>query len=360
MTTNKDRYQLLCEQQPLPLFLQHWWMEAVCAGKEWDVCLVFGQKGAKKFSLEEHEGDQVVGAMPYLIRHRLGFRFVLQPQLTQYNGPWYNYAFLPEGYSESQRMEFEKKVADKLLLHLQRLNLHYFQQNFAPQVTNWLPYHWWGYSQTTRYTYRLEDLSDLEAVFARFDRHHRASKIRRAEELLSVDPTMTPAQFEAYHQAYWSRKGKGDVLPTGLISRVAQAAVERGQGAILAVRDKATSQLMGARFVSWDASCAYSLLSALTMGSHPNGTSPMLFWECLKVAVEHGAKAFDFEGSMDMNIEQSYRLYGALQTPYHQIYKSNSPLFLGLLRMKERREKKRLTKRVRQAHASNPKPQHHR
>ena len=323
--THKDRYKLLCEQHPLPL------------------------------SLEEKEGDTVVGAMPYLIRRRLGFRFVLQPQLTQYNGPWYNYAFLPEGYTESQRMEFEKKVADKLLLHLQRLKLAYYQQNFAPAVTNWLPYHWWGYSQTTRYTYRLEELSDLEAVFARFDRHHRANKIRQAEKLLCVDPSMTPAQFEAYHQDYWSRKGKGDVLPEGLITRIAEAAIQRGQGAILCLRDKETGELMGARFVAWDGRCAYSLLSALTMGRHPNGTSPMLFWECLKLAAEHGARSFDFEGSMDMNIEQSYRLYGAVQTPYHQIFKSNSRPFLALLRWKERRDKKQLTKRVREAHAHKPK-----
>ena len=52
-------------------------METVCCGKQWDVALAHNDDGA------------VIGAMPYLIGSKLGLRYIVQPQLTQYNGPWY-------------------------------------------------------------------------------------------------------------------------------------------------------------------------------------------------------------------------------------------------------------------------------
>ena len=76
---------------------------------------------------------------------------------------------------------------------------------------------------------------------------------------------------------------------------------------------------MAARFVVFDSHCAHSLLSALRP-NHPNGTSPMLFWQIIQ-QLSTRTHAFDFEGSMDPGIEQSYRLYGAQQVPYFRITK---------------------------------------
>ena len=38
---NKEIYRELCETEgsAIPLFLQYWWMETVCEGKQWDVLL---------------------------------------------------------------------------------------------------------------------------------------------------------------------------------------------------------------------------------------------------------------------------------------------------------------------------------
>lgn len=336
-------------------------MEAVCAGKQWDVALVFGTPQGKRFSLTRQEGDIIVVALPYLIGRRMGMRFIIQPQLTQYNGVWYNYRFLTETlklrcacqpdkftsceYTESERLDFEKRATEPLLEHLSRLKLAYYQQNFSPDVTNWLPFHWGGYRETLRYTYRIEDLSDMDAVFARFDVHHRAAKIRSAEKVLHTDFDLSPKAFAQFHKDYWTARGQGDILPSHLIERTCQSAIERGQGAIVSVRDK-DGELMGARFVVWDNRCSYSLLSALNIGKTPNGTSPLLFWEALKLASSKGEHmAFDFEGSMDEKIEQSYRLYGATQTPYHQIFRSNSVIFTHLMMLKMRKDRQALRKR---------------
>ena len=57
----KEQYKALCETEgsAIPLFLQYWWMEAVCEGKRWDVLLVHDRQG------------NPLAAMPYLIGSKM-------------------------------------------------------------------------------------------------------------------------------------------------------------------------------------------------------------------------------------------------------------------------------------------------
>ena len=44
--TNKERYSAwVAEQEYLPISLMPWWLDAVCAGKEWDVLLAEDEEG---------------------------------------------------------------------------------------------------------------------------------------------------------------------------------------------------------------------------------------------------------------------------------------------------------------------------
>ena len=90
------------------------------------------------------------------------------------------------------------------------------------------------------------------------------------------------------------------------------------------------------RFVVYDGSSAYSLMSATALDTNVNGLSELLFWKVLQ-RLSGQTEVFDFEGSMDEGIEHSYRLYGAEQVPYFQIYKSNSLFFSLLVAIKKRR-----------------------
>ena len=37
-------------------------------------------------------------------------------------------------------------------------------QNFHYGITDWLPFYWEGYRQTTRYTYMLKDIRNTKAI----------------------------------------------------------------------------------------------------------------------------------------------------------------------------------------------------
>lgn len=270
-------------------------METVCTDKHWDVLLVRDPQGT------------IVAALPYLLGSKLGLRYVLQPQLTQSGGPW----FRPDTH------ENQIKAAQQLIQQLKELHLVYYQQNFTPLVTDWLPFYWAGYRQTTRYTYRIHDISDPAEAFSRFDPSRRQRQIRRMEG--TVHPVeVSPEQFVQFHTDYWASRGKKDLLSAPFMLRTIQSALHRRQGLLLGISDNGGT-LLGARFVVYDDRCAYSLLSALSP-NHPNGTSAMLFWLIIQ-RLSDVTQAFDFEGSMDPGIGQSYRLYGATQVPYFRITK---------------------------------------
>ena len=281
-------------------------MEAVCHGKQWDVALAHAPDGS------------IAAAMPYLLGSRCGMHYVLQPQLTQYNGPW-----LRPGCDQTAALQ---SLHDQLRRH----HLLFFAQNFSPQSSN-LP-QWDGYDYSQRITYRIEDITDPVTVFQGFDKQRRQRPIRRAEKTLTPFYDLTPEDFALFHADYWASRGEKDLLSYEFIVRIVNAALSRQQGLLLGLKDP-DGRLHAARFVVFDNRCAYSLLSALNPSGHHNGASPLLFWHIIQQLASR-TKAFDFEGSMDPSIAFSYSLYGATPTTYPHVTRFCNPIVKKLLQHK--------------------------
>ena len=318
---NKQLYRTLCESpgSTIPVFQQAWWMDVVCQGKEWDVLLAM-------------DGDRPLAALPCLIRRRLGMTYVLQPQLTQFTGPLF---FTPADLSAARRPDFEHRVCQMLIDQLGALRLDYYCQCFAPTVTDWLPFYWAGYRQTTRYTYRLDDISDPQRVFDNFDRtKERQRRIRRIADSYTVDTAIDADTFATFHADYWHSRGQRDVTPHTLIRSVVDTATTRRQGLTLGLRD-AKGDLRAAWFAVYDSRCAHALLSAKAPDETSADTTALLVWRLIEALSPHTA-AFDFEGSMEPSLEYFYRSFGARQVPYHQVSLVRNRIIPLLLRMKKK------------------------
>lgn len=309
--TTKERYRQLCETEGLyiPLFQQYWWMETVCEGKQWSVLL------------SEQANGFIDGALPFLIGAKMGLRYVLQPELTQYNGPWYHHHPLT-----GDPVEFEHHVAEDLLSQLERLHLNVYLQRFSPEVTDWLPFYWHGYQQTTRYTYRFDPLPDADTLAALADRG-RKRQLESARMTYTIDREVGVDEFVALHNEYWERRSGRDILARDFLHRVVSASMERRQALLYGLRDN-EKRLVAARFVVYDDHCAYALLSAMRPDALRNSMT-LLVWTLLEDL--HGrTQAFDFEGSMDKGIEHFYRSFGARQVPYFEVSRFQ-PAFLHAL-----------------------------
>ena len=299
--TNKEKYRQLCEteESKIPLFQQYWWMETVCKDKQWDVLLC-------------EQNGRLVGALPYLHGRKFGLSYILQPELTQFSGPWVD-----------PTLDFDSQipVLDNLARQLEGLHVTLYCQKFSPEVTNWLPFYWRGFRQTTRYTYRFDPLESLDTLMAKAQPQRR-KRMELLRQECTLDRQVGAKEFAAFHNEYYLRKSGHNLLSPTTVERVCTTALDRGNALLYGLRDS-HGNLQVADFVVFDRMCAHSLMSGMAPNAPRNSTT-LLFWHLIDNLYGRTA-TFDFEGSMDPGIEQFFRSFGATQTPLHCIYRSRIP-----------------------------------
>ncbi len=306
---NKKKYLQFCtENKDVPLFLQPWWMDAVCKeNARWEV-----------FLYEEH--DEVKGVFVCYFVSKMGLKMIIQPQLTQYNGVWLVH---DNSATSNEKIQFEKKALSHLLLQLKNFKFDFFSQSFPPNFSNWLPFYWQGFSQTTRYTYQLDFTNPPEYYFKRFS-HAKKKQIRKNEDNLLVNNELNGEEFYSHLANYHKSKGKKVFFSKETFLKIYNASKERNQGKIIAISDS-KGNIHTALFVVWDKVRAYNLMSTIHPQFRSSGASTLVVYEAIKQMYKK-VDFFDFGGSMEKDIENSISQFSAEQIPYFLIKKYNSIL----------------------------------
>lgn len=292
--TNKEKYRQFCEQEPtIPIFSQAWWLDSV-AGDNWDVCLI-------------EKGDEIHASMPYVVRKKFGLTLLTQPKLTQTLGPWIK----PSSAKYSKRLSQQKDLMEALIDQLPKY--HFFSQNWHYSNTNWLPFYWRGFEQTTRYTYVIDDLSNLDKVFSEFE-HSKRKNIKKSENLVTVVYDISAEEFYENHKLTLKKQGSEISYDFQLFKRIYEEGYKRNQAKTIAAYDE-DGNLHASLFVIWDKMSAYDLISTIDPDYRTYGAATVLIRDIIKYTSRFVGK-FDFEGSMIEPVERSFRQFGAKQTPY--------------------------------------------
>jgi hypothetical protein len=279
------------------VFEQPWWLDCVAPGA-WDVA-------------EVRRGDEVVARMPYVPRRRMGLMTIVQPLFTQTLGPWL------QPNDGRRKRENEIKLLGELIEMLPPFDV--FRQCFAPALTNWLPFYWTGFQAAVKYTYRIEDLSDLDVVQRNFRDHVRRG-IRKAAKAVEVDPDFPLDELLRLDAETYRRQGLKLPHSYEVLRRLDAACSRRGSRRILGAVD-ADGRTHAALYVVWDERTFYALMSARDPELQAVGANTLLYWEAIRLASEV-SRVFDFEGSMVEPIEHYFRAFGGRQTPYFCISKA--------------------------------------
>jgi GNAT acetyltransferase-like protein len=281
------------------VFEQPWWLEAVAPGR-WGAVVV-------------RRGDEVVARLPYTRRRRLGLTTIVQPQLTQTLGPW----LAPAEGKYARRLETEKRLLGQLIDGLPPFD--FFRQSFSPALTNWLPFYWAGFDATVRYTYRIDDLSDLDRVRGEFQEEVRRA-IRKGERALEVRDDYPIDHLLRLNAQTFARQGLRPPYSDAFVRRLDAACAARGARRVLAAVD-AGGRAHAALYVVWDERTLYPLINARDPELHAFGSNTLLYWEAILLASQV-SRVFDFEGSMLKPIEHFVRAFGGRQTPYFSIWRT--------------------------------------
>lgn len=306
MNGAKNKYKSYCEgNDNIPLFLSYNWYNSLFDGNEWDVVIV------------EKKGN-VTGFMPYQVFKKKSFTFIRPSMLTPYQGVWLNY---PEDQKYANRLSFEKEVITEMIDKLPSVDS--FQQKFHPHFTNWLPFYWKGFTQTTRYTYVINDLTDLEQVFGEF-RDNIRREIRKAEKKLVVESfDDIDSLFQLKEKVYQSNH-ENYPIPKSLLKKVYDYCKNNNCGELLIAKDT-EENIHSILLYVWDNNAAYYLHGGTDVTYKTTGSMSLLLWEAIKRSAQK-TKTFNFEGSMMESIERYFRAFGGKQIPYFDISKTNSKL----------------------------------
>lgn len=303
----KDKYrQFCCHDLGIPVFSKDWWLDCVCGKDNWDVVLV-------------EKNEKIVASMPFFKSSRFIFKTISMPDLTQTMGPYIKYL---GGQKYESRLGYEKEIMTQLLSALPSVDS--FSQSFHYKIENWLPFYWAGYSQTTRYTYVLDSIDDIDAVFSNFS-HAKRKNIRRAKEIVNVSYDLEPEAFYENHRKTLLKQGSKISYSKDLFLAMYSKCYDKNCGKIIAAFDK-DRNMHAALFVVWDSESAYNLISTIDPDFRNSGSASLLVFEAIKF-VQDKVQKFDFEGSMMEGVENSFRQFGAKQKPYHLISKMNSRLY---------------------------------
>ncbi len=314
----KERYKKLCADEPsIPLFSQAWWLDATAGAGRWDVALV-------------RKGDEIVASMPYMLRKRYGFTFIGQPAMTQCLGPWLrNFGGKP-----AQQLVQQKDRMQSLIEQLPAFD--YFSQSWDSVNTNWLPFYWNGFHQTTRYSYILHDLSDKKALWDGFLVNIRTD-INKASNRhqLKVRDDLTIDDFLHLNKKTFQRQGMAVPYSEDFVKKLDEACVQRNARKILIAEDDQGRRHAGA-YIVWDSNCAYYLMGGGDPELRNSGATSLCMWAAIQFAATV-TQRFDFEGSMIEPVEKFFRAFGATQTPYFLITKTPSRLIRTVRFLRELR-----------------------
>ena len=303
--TNKEIYREFCQKEKdIPIFSKDWWLDSVCGIDNWDVATVV-------------KGGHTVASMPYFKTKKSFFNIITLPNLTQTMGVYIKY---PKGQKYYKRLSWEKELMTKLIEQLPKVD--YFIQNFDHNITNWLPFFWKGFEQTTRYTYIIENITieELEKNLETDIRRRRRKAYEVGVEIIEGEDIK---KFYELNELTFMRQGISIPYTFEFIKKLYDSC--KKNNAVKMYFAKYENEIIAANFLIHDEATVYYLMGGIDPNYKDLGAMDIIQLESIKFALENDRK-FDFEGSMIESIEKYFRSFGAIQKPYFMITKTDSKI----------------------------------
>lgn len=314
--TNKERYtEWVAKQEYLPISMMPWWLDAVCAGKEWDVLFA------------EDEQKQIMGVMPYLLRKRAWFKYIIMPALSQSGGIW----VAPEVTGDRWKTA---EVCRQMKEKLDHMGLAYYYQQYIPGSLCVDALRGLGFKTKERVTYRVEDLSDLDQLVDSFSKNKRR-QLQKASTL-HAERTMEIEAFYRFHSRCMESRKRQLAYSREFLIVLERKARRLKQCEIISICN-ADGQPYAAAMLVWDKRYMYYLVPTYDPAFKDSGASALLVLEAMKLAREKQVH-FDFEGSVERGIANHYKQFGSTPVTYFSVEKYYKPLFCIAIWIQKMRE----------------------
>lgn len=258
--------------------------------------------------------NRLLGGIP-IVEPKKGT--ISMPKLTQTLGVIYD---------NFDKMKYVKKISKEKEITLAIVeNLPKFisfDYGFNYNFSNWMPFMWNGFSQYTRYTYVIEDLSNLDKIKSEFSDTTKSIINKTIKNNMKVRNDLTLKDMYDMIELTFKRQNIKPPFSFNWFENFDKVLYKNNSRQMFFSVDE-HNNIHAGLYLVYNKNCAYYLLGGADPVFRNSGAMYLNIFEAIKFSSEH-SKKFDFEGSVVQNIEHTFRSFGGIQKQYFQINKNNS------------------------------------
>ncbi|ERI90763.1 hypothetical protein HMPREF1982_03801 [Clostridiales bacterium oral taxon 876 str. F0540] len=258
------------------------------------------------------KSDKLIAGMPIVYDKNN----IVMPKLTQTLG------ILLSDFSEMKyvkRISKEKDIIGEIVNNIPKVKG--FNVSFHYNFTNWMPFMWKGYNEFTRYTYVIDDITDLTIVDANL-LDKTKSVIKKARCNLCFSKNFSNKQLYDLVSNTFSRQNLRIPFSYEWFNNLDMTLSKSSASQKFFCIDR-DNNLHSVLYLVFDSNTAYYLLGGYNPLYKNSGAMYLTIYEAIEFA-SRVSKKFDFEGSIIPNIEHVFRSFGAKQMRFFNITKDNS------------------------------------
>jgi hypothetical protein len=279
------------------VFCYSWWLEAITKS-HYKIIALF-------------ENNEIVAGMPLAFDDE---NFINQPPVTRTLGILYK----PEDYLSRYRKASDQRKWQTALVEQLPLE-NFIQMCMHHNFTDWLPFRWKGFRQTTRYTYLLyyenKTLNDLWKNL----NSDKKKKINRAmKNGVRIEVTDDFELLYRFESLSFERQGLKFRIPANDLKLLDDVIKKNGKRVIFKAIDH-LNQVHAMLYVVFNTKSAYALMSGSDANLRKQGGHTLVTWEAIKFFRDK-VQYYNFGGSDIRTIEEHVKGYGGVITPYFHIF----------------------------------------
>jgi hypothetical protein len=312
MIVEKTAYAQLCKSTDVPIFMQNWWLDAVCT-EGWSVALAYNKKG------------EVEAVLTFAKRQKMGLTTLSEPLLSPFCGAWFRQKTFQK---QHEAIFYRKEYLQQLIENLP--SAHRYSFRLATTLTDWQPFYWAGWQAETRYTYRL-NIINLININKNFNDNTKRN-IRKCTQHFTIESSDNFDKFLEINALTYERQAKTSPIPLKTWQAAERILKEKNQRHIFFAKNT-EGVVEAAIYLVFDTSTAYYLAGGSTEEGRSKGAMHGLLAHAIQEAAAQGCTIFDFEGSMLRGIEPFFRGFGGELTPYFRVFKFANPFVKAIFKI---------------------------
>lgn len=281
------------------VFEQPWWLDIVAKGK-WKEVFV-------------KQDGIVVGRMVF-VRDK---KRICMPQNTQTLGPWLDNSLLVKAKGNTQ-LSKQKEVINKLFDQIPNNKGVDIVLDSSNEYV--LPYRWMGYNYRPYFSYRINDLTDLDRIYSNFNKTvlkniksaQKKVRIRMGSDSEAILNLLDKTFAKQGRKVPGEKKIKKDIINKSCLYE---------HGITIIAEDEYGNVHSGA-FLVFDEKVCYYLFGGTDSEFRSSGAQSLVLWKAIQYAAIV-SKAFDFEGSNVEGIENFFRQFGGDRVINYRLTKNS-------------------------------------